>query len=151
MRIIHIILTAIISMLLMTAASAGGVGSIDLECQRYGFDYGIVKYEWNSTTSAYEQEAPTKAPYMITLTGNSQAANWTANPPVAGVLTKMGQDYATYAGGNAGTVSMGEHAISHITFCGNDTTTVPESGILIGIISLLIPGTIYLARKRTAN
>ena len=149
MRIIHIILTAMVSMLLMTAASAGGVGSIDLECQRYGFDYGIVKYEWNGT--AYAQEAAPKAPYMITLNGNAQAANWTANPPVAGVLAKMGQDYATYSGGNAGTVSMGEHAISHITFCGNDTTTVPESGILVGIISLLIPSAIYLARKRTVN
>jgi hypothetical protein len=151
MKTTNIILTIMTFMILMTAAATAKVGSIDTECQAHGYDYGIVKYEWNSTTSAYEQEAPAKAPYTITLTGNSQAANWTADPAVAGVLAKMGQDYTTYTGGTSGTVYMGTHAISHITFCGNDGTTVPESGILVGIISLLIPGTIYLARKRTAN
>jgi hypothetical protein len=145
MKIMHMILTAMTLIILVNAAS-GRVGSIDTECQAHGYDYGIVKYEWNGTN--YIQEAQPISPYTITVNGNAQAANWTANPPVAGILTKMGQDYATYAGGTSGTVNMGAHAISHITFCGNEGTTVPESGLIVGIISLLIPGMIYIARKR---
>jgi hypothetical protein len=142
-----IILTLGLILVLMTAVPAPGVGSIDTECRAYGFDYGIVKYEWTAA-GAYVPEGLAKSPYVITVTGDDESADWTADPAVAGVLHKASTETFVHAGGTSGTVTAGDHDISHITFCGNEGTTVPETALAVGLIALLTPGMIYLIRRK---
>ncbi|OIO61975.1 hypothetical protein COT48_03635 [Candidatus Woesearchaeota archaeon CG08_land_8_20_14_0_20_47_9] len=91
------------------------VGSIDSECQAHGFGVGIAKWEWTGSSYALEDSKPG---YTTGVTGDNDEAYWTADPAVDGVLSKEGLDYQVLPGGTSGTVTAGDHQISHITFCG---------------------------------
>jgi len=94
------------------------VGGIDTECQANGFDFGIAKWEWDD--DEYEHAEGDVSPYTTSVTGDDEEADWTASPAVDGVLVKRGGDTSVESGGTAGTVYENDHAISHITFCGNE-------------------------------
>lgn len=107
-------------------ANSKKVGSIDNECQNYGFDFGIAKWEWNTEDNIYVAEDDTSG---TLLTGDDELAEWISSTTVAGVLRKAARDYDVLSGGLSGEVledcvedNMPKpcRAISHITFCGND-------------------------------
>ncbi|ODS40843.1 MAG: hypothetical protein A7315_07465 [Candidatus Altiarchaeales archaeon WOR_SM1_79] len=126
-----------------------GVGSIDQECQANGFDFGIVKFEWNTTTNSYTYENPEIPPYDVNVTGDDERADWTASPAVDGVLHKEAGNTFVHAGGTSGTVDMNENAISHITFCGSENGA-PEfltPAIALAVL-LTTPAFAYLVVKR---
>lgn len=98
---------------------------LPVRCTDYGYDFEVVKYDWNGSTYVKGSE---KTGYVTTASGDTVTANWTANPAVAGVLAKAGTTVTEFAGGTAGTVNKsqigdGTYAISNFALCGND---VPE-------------------------
>jgi len=130
---------------LTTLASANGVGSIDTECQRYGFSYGIAKYQCGNTTPD-EGDGST-----LTVTWNQcLSVDWTANPQVAGVLSKEATNTYIWSGGTSGTITKnGQHDISHITFCGRQTEAPEYSSPAILLAALLsTPAFAYLLAKK---
>lgn len=115
--------------------------SIDRECTDNGFDFGIVKFEWNG--NSYQPEDSTVSPYELIVTGDASEVNWGTNYQIGGVLIKASTHTEVYAGGTSGTVYGWEttnpqgkpvtHDISYITFCGksNDgcTDCNPPNGV----------------------
>ncbi len=127
-----------------------GVGSIDTQCRANGFDYGIIRYEWNKDISKYEAEdPPPKSPYSITVSGDATSASWTADPAVDGVLHKESLNTYLHAGGTIGTVNMVSNEISHITFCGKETTVPEFTSLAVALVILLTtPAFAYLIIKK---
>ncbi len=124
-------------------------GSIDDECKANGFDYGIVKFEWNGTTNSHEPELPPVYGYIIAVTGNTSTAYWTADPGVCGVLHKESQNTYIHLGGTTGTVDYNIHGISHITFCGCETPTPEFTTLTMALMIMLIsPAFAYLLIKK---
>ncbi|MFC2154101.1 hypothetical protein ACFLRC_01280 [Candidatus Altiarchaeota archaeon] len=127
-----------------------GVGSIDEECQRNNFDFGIVKFEWEGGN--YTPEDPPIPPYIVSVVGDDHQANWTASPAVDGVLSKEGNSTYVNLGGTSGTITQtGQNAISHLTFCGDNetstTTTIPETTTTVPspeFTSVVIPALVVL-------
>jgi len=90
------------------------------ECQSEGFDFFIEKFECEKTTP--ESNDPD---YEINPTWtNCTSVDWTSDPAVAGVLSKEdAQPLVVHTGGTSGIFDKsGKWDISHITFCGNDST-----------------------------
>ncbi|MEX1027937.1 MAG: helix-hairpin-helix domain-containing protein [Candidatus Paceibacterota bacterium] len=116
-----------------------GIGDPDQECQANGFDYGISKWEWDDNEEAYVEENDGDFPlagYTITVEGDTDEADWTADPAVAGVVSKEALGSFVHSGGTEGTVTKdGQHDISHITFCGNDEPLVEEPEESITLIA----------------
>src|SRR3989344_287971 len=110
-----------------------GTGSIDNECQAYGFDFGIAKWEWDDEKGEYVLEDGYNEDYETSVTGDASEADWTSDPVADGVLSKEGQDYQNLPGGTDGTVVKGGHDISHITLCGNEGEPEPEPICEIGV------------------
>jgi hypothetical protein len=107
----------------------------DNECQDNGFDYGIVKFDYEGGNWV-ETPGSAYANYVIDVTGDSSSASWTAVPGVAGVLRKASIDTTVFPGGvsggpigqwygAAGNGAASWHGISHLTFCGNGNPPPP--------------------------
>lgn len=109
-----------------------GVGSPDTECQANGFDFGIAKYGTEST-SPDTDGASGASDYTTGVTWNGElSVDWTANPSVAGVVSKEGTATYVHPGGVSGSVAKsGQNGISHITFCGNEPETDETGSITI--------------------
>ncbi len=136
---------AILVVMSSVAQVSGGVGSIDKECIRYGFSYGIAKYQCG-LTDPDEGNGST----LTVLWTNCISVDWTADPEVAGVLSKEGTSTYKHLGGASGTVvNSSKHAISHITFCGK-IPTVPEFGTPAIALAILLttPAFAYLMVKK---
>lgn len=134
-------------LLLLVGMVNAKVGSVDTECQAYGFDYGIEKFETNDNGGyILEEDHPD---YDISVSGTLSQASWTATPSVDGVLIKGGQNYYSYDGGTSGTVYSSDvgHDISHITFCGSNEE-VPEFGVIAGAIALVGALGIFMYRRK---
>ncbi|MEA1924549.1 MAG: hypothetical protein U9M95_01640 [Candidatus Altiarchaeota archaeon] len=130
---------------LSTLASANGIGSIDEECRNAGFSYGIAKYQC-ANTAPDEGDGST-----LTVTWNQCiSVDWTANPAVAGVLSKEGNPTYVWGGGTSGTITKnGEQDISHITFCGEYSEAPEYSSLAILLAALLTaPAIAYLIAKK---
>ncbi len=109
-----------------------GVGSIDDECQEYGYDFGIAKWEWEGGKYLAEGDANNTFVW-----GDAELANWVSSTTISGILRKAGQNTSILDGGISGIVEEycfqdNKHKkcaekckdISHITFCGNDDEPV---------------------------
>ena len=123
------------------------VGSIDEECQKFGYGMGIAKWEWNDDTSAFEIEDQLEG-YNTEVNGDEKEAFWTAGPGVNSVLVKQGRWYHTFNGDPSGHIAGLTKDISHITFCAHDT--VPEFSTLTAGIALLgaVVGYTLIKKKR---
>lgn len=122
--------------------------SIDSECQGLEYDFGIEKFEWNEETQIYELE--TNNPnYNIQVTGTDSLAYWTANPVVDGVIHKEDNlPLFDNDGGSSGTIYQhSQHAISHITFCGNENE-IPEFSTITAGLALLGAGAGFVLLRR---
>ena len=121
-----------------------GVGSIDIECQDNGFDFGIAKWEYDDGVFVLSDYHPG---YITNVTGDDEEAYWTSDPRAAGVLTKEGSDYFIHPGGTSGTVNFaGVHGISHITLCGS-YNDIPEFTTLGAALALAGVG-LFIYKKR---
>jgi hypothetical protein len=122
-------------------------GSIDTECRNHGFDFGIVKFEWNE--ESYEPEDPAISPWVVNVWGNAETAYWTATPAVAGVISKEALNSYVHSGGVEGEISKsGQFDISHLTFCGNEPEDeIPEFSV-IGALAVIGLAGLFIARKR---
>ena len=142
-RLITVLFVAILAL----ASVIAGVGSIDEECQKHGFDFGIVKFEWKE--GSYVKEDSEVSPWSVNVTGDDSSADWVANPAVAGVLHKESNDYYTWSGGTSGAVNEQEHGISHITFCGDDKgNEVPEFSTIAALGVLGLAGAFVLIKRK---
>lgn len=91
-------------------------------CEDYGFDYTIGKWEYK-----YGSYLPEGDPNGTVVFGNAKIADWTSEIFAAGIIRKAAWDYLVLPGGYSGVVSqycpMGEnnycHDISHVEICGN--------------------------------
>ena len=100
--------------------SCSGVGSIDAECQSFGFDFGIAKWQCNSPWSLDEEITP-----GTSVSGSCSSANWDAGSSGAdGIVVKAGDTVHYSKQGTSGTVSQSQPSISHITFCGNEAVPI---------------------------
>ena len=88
--------------------------NINDQCQQAGFDFGVVKWEWEN-----DHYVPEGAAQGTAVTGDERVADWTAQPAVAGVISKAGTDSTVFSGGTSGTIMADKYDISHLTFCGN--------------------------------
>ena len=137
---------------LMAASSvfANGIGSIDDECQDFGFDFGVAKWECDDDDwSLDEGDANT------IVTGDCEAADWNVDSTDAdGIVAKGGNiehgGFHFAVVGTSGEVDEGKD-ISHITFCGNDGNNheIPEFTAIGAGISLLGAAGYALYRKRS--
>ena len=131
---------------------AKGVGNPDTECQTYGFDYGVVKYECGE--SELDELGLDGVSYNITIEwtqdeeNDCNAVSWNSDPVVYGVLTKEGKESFTHLGGYEGIIYKGDHGISHLTFCGMNPPMVPEFGLIIGLLTILSAVGIFFIVRR---
>ena len=147
-------ISMILSLLLVAsfalADSPNGVGSPDVECQAHGFDYGIAKYEY--VNGGYTLDEGIFHNYAIAISVNSDARSiiWKAEPAVAGVLLKtMTDHYVVGVGGTRGVTDMDiKNDISHVTFCGDEPTDVPEFGVVAAAGILAIAGLFIYQRRK---
>ncbi len=98
---------------------------VDLECQDYGFDRGVAKWDWKQ--GQYEADGPENGTMV---TGTDGQATWYANPAVDGVVFKTRRSRTVLPGGTTGTVSAAHHGIVHITLCDNEESAVCGNGIV---------------------
>ena len=104
--------------------SMAGVGNIDQECQSEGFDYGIAKYQCGSTSPDEGDGSSLTVSWT-----DCESVDWTADPEVAGVLSKEGTSTYVHSGGSAGTIAKAcQQDLSHITFCGIESEQEPVCG-----------------------
>jgi hypothetical protein len=117
--------------------------SIDTECQDFGFDYGISKWECNDEWF-YDE-------------GFGGYVNGTCNRAyyelrgADGIVVKAGSTIHYSLETENGTIEQCCPELSHITFCGNENgnnhNDIPELSIIGSLIILTIIG-IYLYKKR---
>jgi len=94
-----------------------GIGSPDDECQDFGFDFGVSKWQCNGAWSLDQELYP-----GTSVTGNCNEAFWDVGTSGAdGIIVKAGDiDHGGYYDseqGITGTINL-DKDISHITFCG---------------------------------
>ena len=58
-------------------------GNMDSECIQAGYDFGIVKWDWNETTESYQNES-VRLGYTVSISGDDTLAYWTSSPAAAG-------------------------------------------------------------------
>ncbi|HAM88512.1 MAG: hypothetical protein US83_C0014G0001 [Candidatus Falkowbacteria bacterium GW2011_GWC2_38_22] len=95
-------------------------------CEDYGFDYTIAKWEYKCGSYLPEGD-----PNGTSVSGNRKLASWTSEIEAAGIIRKAAWDYMLLSGGYMGYANwycpMGEnnycHDISHIEICGNNEDT----------------------------
>lgn len=98
---------------------------VDLECQDFGFDFGVAKWDWRA--GHYQ---PDGDPNGTIVTGTDELANWEAHPAVDGVIFKTRQSTTVLPGGTNGSASTTHHGIRHLTFCENENPPVCGNGIV---------------------
>ena len=126
------IMILVIGAMTVSARPQERVGSIDDECARQGFEFGIVKFEYDEELG-FVAEDPAIYPWVIEVEGDDYEARWTSQPEVYAILSKEGQSTYTWDGGLNGTIHpSGQQSISHLTFCG-DSEPVPEFGVIASI------------------
>lgn len=114
--------------LIPTVSAVSDTSAIDLECQTYGYDFGIAKWDWNDNFDMF-LETISSPSHLITITGDQSQAFWTATDEVMGVISDEQCFYQVSPGGTGGTVTVHDDSqkIQHITFCG-DETEIDDSG-----------------------
>jgi hypothetical protein len=139
------LITALI-LIIMPMVTANGVGSPDVECQRYGFDYGIVKYE---CSDGFE-EGSYYDYYNISVEWNEcDSFDYTSDPAVDGILLKASTETTVFPGDGNGTITKPDkYDISHITFCGYEPPVVPEFGLLVGTLTVASAITVFFLIRR---
>lgn len=93
-------------------------GYVD-KCKKYGFDYTIAKWEWNSCKGKYTVEI---GPNGTNVWGDARLAYWDSVHPVTGVIRKAAWYYDVLPGGYEGEVTKkySKYEISGLYFCGSD-------------------------------
>ncbi|MFH0978563.1 MAG: hypothetical protein V1837_04645 [Candidatus Woesearchaeota archaeon] len=136
----------LVALLALSTSVLAHVGSIDEECQTYGFDFGIARWGYDYGHFELEEHVGN---YTTHVTGDDDAASWTANPEVSGVLVKSSTNTTVFPGGTSGNlVGYTHHGISHVTFCGK-YEEVPEFGTITALLALggAMTGFFVLRRK----
>jgi len=83
-------------------------------CKDYGFDFGVVKWEWNSGWIPEGGD-----PKGTSVTGNDTVANWNVGTSEAdGIVVKAGSSTIYAINGDNGTVYQKKPSMSFIAFCG---------------------------------
>lgn len=161
-----IIIMILILALIPTVSAVTDNSLIDLECQSYGYDFGIAKWEWNDGFGVY-LETINSASNLITITGDQSQAFWTASEEVTGVISDEICYFQVTPGGTGGIVTVHDDSqlIQYITFCGDevkkdnsgdeclvnckegDLEEVPEFGTLAALAILAGVG-LYIYKKR---
>lgn len=112
-----------------------GSSNLDVECKDHGFDFGIAKWEWEDESWQVENNPPFPlADYNTFVSGDDQASDWTSDPIAAGVVAKTATDSYVFDGGISGQINntdTGNHDISHITFCGNESESETQTATII--------------------
>ena len=90
--------------------------SIDQECQDFGFDFGVSKWQCEECGGwSIDEEVFTGT----SVTGTCEEANWNVGDSGAdGIIVKAGSTVHFSIIGTSGTVNQEKPSISHITFCG---------------------------------
>lgn len=149
MEIIKSVLVLLVVSTLAVSIVGATSGGIDAECQDFGFDSGIAKWEWEN---GWYPEGDDMGTWV---SGTDTYAEWNVGTSNAtGIVVKGGspnspQNYIHYAvWGTSGIVEEDSPATSHITFC-YDENEIPEFGT-IGAAVALLGGILvfYLARKK---
>lgn len=91
---------------------------IDNECQLFGFDYGVAK--WQCSCGNWTEEETVYAGSSVTGNGTDcTLANWNVGTSGAdGIVVKAGNTVHYAVVGTSGTETIGTPEFSHITFCG---------------------------------
>ncbi|MEK6968334.1 MAG: hypothetical protein AABX51_06920 [Nanoarchaeota archaeon] len=142
---------AIVISMLSATVVANGIGNPDNECQDQGFDFGIAKFECDDDSwSMSDDDGFPPEGYDVSASGEDcSSVDWESNPAAAGVIEKAGQEVFIHDGGFSGTVGQsGQHAISHLTLCGNEEV-IPEFSRVAAGMAIAGAGLGYIAlRKR---
>jgi len=100
-------------------ASANGIGSMDNECQDFGFDFGVAKWEYDDGHWIFGI-----ANNGTSVTGTDMEALWDVGESDAtGIIIKAGSTVYERIDGTSGTVNQANPNLSHITFCGDNKET----------------------------
>lgn len=149
MKILQSMVAVLLLSTMTVSLAEAKVGGIDAECQDFGFESGVAKWEWNFGWYPEGSDLGTR------VWGNDTVAHWDVGTSNAiGILVKGGspnspQNYMHYAiWGMNGTVEEESPAVSHITFCYNENE-IPEFSSVAAIIALIgaASGYLYIKRK----
>jgi len=148
-KIMLIVLIALLSLSVVSAEQ--DFSSLDKECQAYGYDFGISKWEWNGQDLI---EVATLSEYSIQALGNNNQVSWTASPGVAGVLSDEVCYYQVLLGGTEGIINDkydDGFSIQHVTFCGDfEDEEIPEFGTIAAGLALIgaIAGFVIMRERK---
>jgi len=143
--VLSIVLGILLSLTALPLAVQAGVGNPDQECRNHGFDFGVVKWEPLDTAPGWAPEGGD--PKGTSVNGTTSAATWDVGTSNAtGIVVKAGQDYFIYYG-TGSTIYQGQHAFSHITFCG-DENVIPEFTVIGTALAAVLAGAFLFILKR---
>ena len=124
--LVLIILTSIIAVAVYANGGEDnhGIGSIDDECQDFGFNFGVSKWQCESDSWSIDEEEVAGT----SVTGTCSLADWDVGSSGAdGIVVKAGSTVHYAVEDTSGTVEQSSPDISHITFCGYEEEE-PECG-----------------------
>jgi hypothetical protein len=109
--ILSFIFVFFVSGYILTSVLANGVDGIDSECQDFGFDFGVAKWQCNGGWSIDEEIVS-----GTSVTGSCDDADWSVGSSGAdGIVVKAGSTVHYAVVGTSGTVEQSSPDISHIT------------------------------------
>ncbi len=129
---------------LSLALPAVAATEIDGTCEVYGFGTTLARWDWDGDSFELAYSVPD---HGSDVTGDDSNPSWTADPAVAGIVTRdidmldegfIG-NYFTHDGGSAGSLSpeTGYDVIGHVYFCDEGASDVPEFSTVVLFVTIV--------------
>ena len=142
--------------MIVMAASAFGGDTSDIkdpaDACALAYDIPMVpvgSFDWDNSDKAYLEDLAWHNPaFLITVDGDEDQATWTASSEVGIVIHRESEEYLASAGGTSGTVDSEEHKIKSVTFCVQDSPSVPEFGLGAGLVAILVSITAFVMIRK---